>query len=58
MVMAIGGGVLLPYPMGLIAEQYATATAFLLPAACFAVVALYGWKGAERPTGRPAPRSV
>jgi len=58
MVMAIGGGVLLPYPMGLIAEQYATPTAFLLPAACFAVVALYGWKGAERPTGRPAPRSV
>lgn len=49
MVMAIGGGVLLPYPMGLIAEQYGTPSAFLLPAVCFAVVALYGWKGAERP---------
>ncbi len=46
MVMAIGGGVLLPWPMGRIAELYGTPAAFLLPAACFAVVALYGWKGA------------
>ena len=45
MVMAIGGGVLLPWPMGKIAELYGAPTAFLLPAACFAVVALYGWKG-------------
>jgi MFS transporter, FHS family, L-fucose permease len=47
MVMAIGGGVLLPYPMGWIADQYGTHLAFYLPAACFAIVALYGWKGAE-----------
>jgi FHS family L-fucose permease-like MFS transporter len=47
MVMAIGGGVLLPYPMGRIAEAYGTPAAFLLPAVCFAVVALYGWRGAE-----------
>jgi FHS family L-fucose permease-like MFS transporter len=47
MVMAIGGGVLLPYPMGLIAEAYGSPAAFVLPAICFAVVALYGWKGAE-----------
>ena len=47
MVMAIGGGVLLPYPMGLIAQAYGTPIAFLLPCACFALVALYGWKGAE-----------
>ena len=46
MVMAIGGGVLLPYPMGLIAQAYGTPVAFLLPCACFALVALYGWKGA------------
>jgi FHS family L-fucose permease-like MFS transporter len=46
MVMAIGGGVLLPYPMGRIADAYGTPAAFLLPAVCFAVVALYGWKGA------------
>jgi FHS family L-fucose permease-like MFS transporter len=49
MVMAIGGGVLLPYPMGLIAETWGTPAAFLLPAVCFAVVALYGWKGSSRP---------
>jgi FHS family L-fucose permease-like MFS transporter len=47
MVMAIGGGVLLPYPMGRIAELYGTPAAFLLPAACFAVVVLYAWKGAD-----------
>lgn len=47
MVMAIGGGVLLPWPMGRIAELYGTPAAFLLPAACFALVALYGWKGSR-----------
>lgn len=47
MVMAIGGGVLLPWPMGKIAELYGAPAAFLLPAACFAIVALYGWKGAQ-----------
>jgi FHS family L-fucose permease-like MFS transporter len=47
MVMAIGGGVLLPYPMGRIGEAYGTPAAFLLPAVCFAVVALYGWRGAR-----------
>jgi MFS transporter, FHS family, L-fucose permease len=46
MVMAIGGGVILPYPMGRIADTYGTPISFLLPAAIFAVVALYGWKGA------------
>ena len=45
MVMAISGGLLLPYPMGLVAQAYGTPAAFLLPAACFAAVALYGWKG-------------
>lgn len=52
MVMAIGGGVLLPYPMGRLADLHGTAIAYLLPAAIFAVVALYGWKGAHSP-GRP-----
>ncbi|MBU1378512.1 MAG: sugar MFS transporter [Alphaproteobacteria bacterium] len=47
MVMAIGGGVLLPYPMGRIAEAFGTPAAFLLPAACFALVAFYGWRGAQ-----------
>jgi MFS transporter, FHS family, L-fucose permease len=53
MVMAIGGGVLLPYPMGRIADLYGTPSAFVLPAAIFAVVALYGWKGADLHS--PAP---
>ncbi len=47
MVMAIGGGALLPYPMGLIADTYGMLAGFLLPAAGFALVALYGWKGAR-----------
>ncbi|MCP3735916.1 sugar MFS transporter [Sphingomonas sp. RP10(2022)] len=42
MVMAIGGGVALPYPMGLMAERYGAPAAFVLPAIAFAVVALYG----------------
>lgn len=46
MVMAIGGGVILPYPMGRIADAYGTPASFFLPAAIFALVALYGWKGA------------
>lgn len=47
MVMAIGGGIVLPYPMGRIADLYGTPTAFFLPGAIFAFVALYGWKGAS-----------
>ena len=47
MVMAIGGGVILPYPMGRIAELYGTPAAFLLPALIFVIVALYGWVGAR-----------
>jgi FHS family L-fucose permease-like MFS transporter len=46
MVMAIGGGVMLPWPMGKIAEVYGTPAAYLLPSVCFALVAWYGWKGA------------
>jgi FHS family L-fucose permease-like MFS transporter len=41
MVMAIGGG-LLAFPMGVAAERWGTPAAFYLPAACFALVALYG----------------
>jgi MFS transporter, FHS family, L-fucose permease len=47
MVMAIGGGVLLPYPMGMIGDSYGMPAAFLLPAAGFVLVALYGWKGSR-----------
>ena len=47
MVMAIGGGVILPYPMGLLAEAHGAPFAFVLPTIAFAIVALYGWKGAS-----------
>jgi FHS family L-fucose permease-like MFS transporter len=46
MVMAIGGGVILPYPMGLLSEHFGAPTAFLLPTAAFALVSLYAWRGA------------
>ena len=49
MVMAIGGGAFLPYPMGLIGDRYGMAAAFLLPAAGFALVALYGLYGSREP---------
>lgn len=47
MVMAIGGGLLLPYPMGLIGDHYGMPMAFLLPAAGFLLVAWYGWRGSR-----------
>ncbi len=47
MVMAIGGGVLLPYPMGMIGDAFGMPPAFLLPAAGFLLVAWYGWKGSR-----------
>ena len=52
-IMAIVGGALVPYAMGLIADAAGTATAFTIPAACFLVVALYGALGqrADRATG-------
>ena len=48
MVMTIGGGLLMVYPMGLIGDAYGMPPAFLLPAIGFAAVALYGWFGAKR----------
>lgn len=44
-IMAIVGGALMPYVMGMIAEKYSTASAYIVPVICFAVVAWYGWKG-------------
>ncbi|HEX7820133.1 MAG TPA: MFS transporter [Sphingobium sp.] len=58
MVMAIGGGVLFPYPMGLVAEGYGAPTAFILPAAAFLLVALYAWRGARIREDRPAASSA
>jgi len=46
-IMAIVGGALVPYFMGLLADRFSTATAYLIPLGCFACVAWYGWKGSQ-----------
>lgn len=44
-IMAIVGGALMPFVMGMVADSYSTATAYIVPAICFVIVAWYGWKG-------------
>lgn len=44
-IMAIVGGAILPPVMGLIADSTNIQYAFILPALCFLVVMVYGWKG-------------
>jgi FHS family L-fucose permease-like MFS transporter len=44
-IMSIVGGAIMPYAMGLIAEKFSTATAYLIPAACFFITAWYGYRG-------------
>jgi len=43
-IMAIAGGALMPYLMGLLAES-STAHAYIIPMFCFLIVAYFGWKG-------------
>lgn len=43
-IMAIVGGALVPYFMGLLSEER-TANAYIIPLFCFLVVAWFGWKG-------------
>lgn len=43
-VMAIMGGAVLPKLMGYVADQYDMSRAFIVPLACFIVVALYGFQ--------------
>ena len=42
-VMAIMGGAILPKLMGLVADKYDMSRGFIVPAACFVVVAIYGF---------------
>ena len=42
-VMAIMGGALLPKLMGSIADKYDVSRGFIVPAACFVIVAFYGF---------------
>ena len=41
-VMAITGGAVLPKFMGLVADHFGVGRSFIVPAACFAIVAYYG----------------
>lgn len=43
LIMSIVGGAIMPYFMGRLADAQSTAIAFVVPLACFGVVALYGW---------------
>lgn len=45
LIMAIVGGACMPYVMGLLADNYSTAFAYIVPMVCFVIVAWYGWKG-------------
>jgi MFS transporter, FHS family, L-fucose permease len=45
LIMSIVGGAIVPYVMGLVADSYSTALAYLIPMVCFVVVAWYGVKG-------------
>jgi FHS family L-fucose permease-like MFS transporter len=55
-VMAIMGGAVLPKLMGAVGDAFDISRAFVVPMACFAFVALYGyaWPRLSR-TGAPAP---
>lgn len=44
-IMSIVGGALMPYVMGTLADNYSTATAYIVPSVCFVVVGWYGWRG-------------
>lgn len=43
LVMAILGGALMPLVQGALIDRFGAATSFIVPAACFLVVAAYGW---------------
>lgn len=49
MIMAIVGGAIMPYLMGLIADLYSTAYAYSLPMLCFAVVIWFGASQLPKP---------
>lgn len=44
-IMSIVGGAIMPYIMGLVAERYGIATAYIIPTGCFVITAWYGLYG-------------
>ncbi|MET0637324.1 MAG: L-fucose:H+ symporter permease [Chitinophagaceae bacterium] len=47
LIMAIVGGAIMPYVMGVMAESFSTASAYGVPILCFALVAWFGWRGSK-----------
>lgn len=47
-VMSIVGGASVPYLMGVVTEWQSLSISFGIPAFCFVIVFLYGWKGYKR----------
>ena len=45
LIMSIVGGAIVPVLMGLLADQYSTAIAYIIPLFCFLIVFFYGLKG-------------
>ncbi len=58
-VMAIMGGAIVPKLMGWVGDNYGVSRSFIVPLACFTVVAFYGfsWAKLSRP-GSPAPMAA
>lgn len=54
LVMAVVGGAIVPYCMGVVADRHGTPIAYLIPAACFVVVAGYGRYGSRADDPRSA----
>jgi FHS family L-fucose permease-like MFS transporter len=57
LIMSIVGGAIVPYFMGLIADARGTASAYWIPALCFAVVAGFGLQS-RRSTGLDVRESI
>jgi FHS family L-fucose permease-like MFS transporter len=54
LIMSIVGGALIPLLMGWIGDHYGMPRAYAVPAVCFAIVIVYGWKFAVPRASRPA----
>jgi FHS family L-fucose permease-like MFS transporter len=52
--MAIVGGAALTPLMGKVADSASVAQAYLVPAACFALITLYAWLGSSAGSGELA----
>ncbi|HYG07220.1 MAG TPA: L-fucose:H+ symporter permease [Stenotrophomonas sp.] len=58
LIMSIVGGAIAPYVMGAISDARGIATAFVIPAACFAIVCWYGFVGSRARSPEHARQSA